>query len=146
MSNADFGILLGLAYQRFVTELNEHLAGRGFDDIRPTYGYVFRALADQRLTTAQLAARLQITSQGMAKIVDEMTFRGYLSKELDLKDARIRLLVLSDRGRRALRAARAFHAGFEEQLGKDGAALRKLLTGLVEGDGKDELARVLRPF
>jgi DNA-binding MarR family transcriptional regulator len=147
MSNTDFGILLGLAYQRFVVELNQHLAAKGFKDIKPTFGYLFRALDGRRLTTAQLAARLQITSQGMAKIVEEAVSAGYLERQADPSDARVKLLGLAPRGLAALKAARAFHRSFETQLGEDGKALRALLTDLVERDGAlDALERVLRPF
>jgi len=39
----DFGVLLGLAFQTFVDHLNASLARHGFADIRPAFGYVFRA-------------------------------------------------------------------------------------------------------
>ncbi len=147
VSTSDFGILLGMAYQRFVVELNEHLVARGFTEIRATYGYVFRALADGEMTTAQLATKLGITNQGMAKIVNEMSLNGYLEKEVNARDGREKLLRLSPRGREALKTARAFHASFERRLGKDGAVLRELLGGIVERDQReDDLARVLRPF
>jgi hypothetical protein len=53
----DFGILLGLAYQRFVDELGAHLSQAGFAGVGGSFGYVLRALAQQPLTTSQLAAR-----------------------------------------------------------------------------------------
>lgn len=147
MSNTDFGILLGLAYQRFVIELNEHLASKGFKIIKPTFGYLLRALDGRKLTTAQLAARLQITSQGMAKIVEEAVSAGYLERQADPSDARVKLLCLAPEGLALLKAARAFHRSFERRLGDDGETLRALLTDLVERDGAtDVLERVLRPF
>ncbi len=148
MSTPDFGILLGLAYQRFVIELNESLAAQGFTGIKPTFGYVFRALGEQTMTTAQLAGRLQITNQGMAKIVDDMTEAGYLEKNHDPADARVKLLSLSARGHAALKAARRFHANFEQELGERKAAtIRKLLTEIVaRGGPEDDLTRTLRPF
>ena len=147
MSNTDFGILLGLAYQRFVFELNEHMASKGFKNTKPTLGYVMRALDGRKLTTAQLAARLQITSQGMAKIVEEAVGAGYLERQADPSDARVKLLCLTRDGLAVLKAARAFHRSFERALGDDGKPLRALLTRIVERDGgSDELERVLRPF
>lgn len=149
MSTPDFGILLGLAYQRFVVDLNAHLATKGFTGIKPTFGYVFRAIGPSgRLTTAQLAAQLHITNQGMAKVVDEMTASGYLEKSDDSGDARVKLLSLSPRGLAALRTARAFHASFEDGLGgRKAATIRKLLSEIVSAGGsEDELARTLRPL
>jgi len=151
VSNLDFGILLGLAYQRFVDELNAHLDHAGFAVNKRTYGYVFRALADQPdMTTAQLAARLGITSQGAAKIVDDMVNTGYLRRAPDPADARARLLRLTDRGTAALAAARAFHQQYEADLiahvGANAVAdLRRALGALVGADDA-ALTRQLRPF
>jgi DNA-binding MarR family transcriptional regulator len=145
--STDFGILLGLAYQRFVIELNEHLASKGFKIIKPTFGYVLRSLDGRKLTTAQLATRLNITSQGMAKIVEEAVTAGYIERQADPSDARVKLLCLTPRGLALLKTARAFHRDFERRLGDDGKTLRALLTLVVEGDGgSDALERVLRPF
>lgn len=142
VSNADFGILLGLAFQRFVNELNEHLAAKGFQDIKPTFGYVLRALADQRRTTAQLAARLGVTSQGMAKIIAEMQAAGIVTAHADPADARLKLLDLSPRGRRMLKAAREFHRDFERRLGDQAPAIRAALTDLATPDGLDRPLRL----
>ncbi|HCT77772.1 MAG TPA: MarR family transcriptional regulator [Micromonosporaceae bacterium] len=146
----DFGILLGLAYQHFVIELNAHLAAKGFSAIKPTYGYVFRALGSERLTTAQLAASLHITNQGMAKMVDEMVASGYVERHADPADARVKLLDLSAHGKAALAAARKFHADFESRLSvqlgeRKVATTRAVLTELVGGASED-LTRTLRPF
>lgn len=147
----DFGILLGLAYQHFVLELNRHLAERGFDSIGPSYGYVFRALGEGRRTTAQLAAQLGITSQGMAKIIDDMEATGYVGRHLDPADARVKLLDLTPRGRAALAAARKFHHDFEARLAgslgpRKVATTRDVLTSLIGAAPADDLSRTLRPF
>jgi DNA-binding MarR family transcriptional regulator len=147
----DFGILLGLAYQHFVIDLNRHLAAQGFAEIGPSYGYVFRALADERRTTAQLAAQLGITSQGMAKIVEDMQSTGYVERHADPRDARVKLLDLTARGRAALAAARRFHHDFEVRLGhKVGkgrvATVRDVLTELVGASPSEDLTRTLRPL
>jgi DNA-binding MarR family transcriptional regulator len=147
----DFGILLGLAYQQFVVQLNEHLAAKGFKAIKPTFGYVFRALESETLTTAQLAAGLQITSQGMAKVVEEMVSAGYLDRRADPADARVRLLQLSAKGRAALATARAFHADFEARLGASAgerrvATTRAVLTELIGVGEAEDLTRSLRPW
>jgi DNA-binding MarR family transcriptional regulator len=149
----DFGILLGLAYQAFVEALHAHLRQQGFDDLGPSFGYVFRVLGVQPLTATQLASRLHLTPQGAAKIVDDMVQRGYVRRQADPDDGRARRLVLAPRGEQALAEARAFHAAFEQRLGeRHGAAavtrLRALLEALVAGsDGPrqpDTSSRLLR--
>src|SRR4051812_1867177 len=109
----DLGILLALAYQRFVVELRAALADAGVDALGRSDGYVFRALADRPLTVSALAARLEISKQGAAQIVDDMERRGLVARRPDPDDRRARLISLTEEGDRALRAARAFHRAFE---------------------------------
>jgi MarR family transcriptional regulator for hemolysin len=149
----DLGILLGLAYQTFVDELNAHLATAGFDGVGPSFGYVFRALLGGSLTTSQLAAGLRITPQGAAKIVDDMVAAGYVERRSDPGDGRARQLHLTGRGRRAVATARRFHAEYEWRLArrcgrKRAAALREVLAEIVDSDAAaaDSAARLLRPM
>jgi DNA-binding MarR family transcriptional regulator len=141
----DLGILLGLAYQVFVDQLNARLAQRGFDDVRPAFGYVFRALADDPLTSGQLALRLGITPQGAGKLVDQMVAAGYLERRPDALDRRTKWLELTRRGRAALNAARDIHQAIERELSAEvGPArlrtLREVLERLVQTDPSSQLA------
>jgi DNA-binding MarR family transcriptional regulator len=145
----DLGILLALAYQEFVRELNAALADQGYDDLGTSDGYVFRALAQAPLTTSGLASRLGISKQGAGQIVADMTRRGYLTSRADPEDGRARLLELSARGRQALAAAHRFHRRYEQRLarrhGRDAAAtLRELLTALAPTDAEGALDPRLR--
>jgi DNA-binding MarR family transcriptional regulator len=142
MAEADLGILLALAFQQFVDELNEHLAERGFDDLARSDGYVFRALDAHPLTTSALAERLGVSKQGAGQLVDDMTRRGYVQSRPDPSDGRARLLELTSRGRRALAAARDFHRRYETRLARRHGRghvddLRVMLTGMAPtyGDG-----------
>src|SRR5690349_20220991 len=121
-ASLDLGILMGLAYQSFTTELRAALAQKGFADLGGAYGYVFRALAEEELSQRELAGRLGITDQGMAKILGEMVERGYVQRRADAEDARIKRLRLDKRGREALAAARRFHAAFEQRLCRETGA------------------------
>ena len=69
MSEHDFGILLGLAYNAFVDDLNAYLREAGFEDIGRSFGYVFRLLADDEMTLRDVAVALEMTSQGAMKTV-----------------------------------------------------------------------------
>jgi DNA-binding MarR family transcriptional regulator len=151
----DFGILLGLAYQAFVDALHTHLRQQGFDDLGPSFGYVFRVLAVQPLTATQLASRLRLTPQGAAKIVDDMVQRGYVLRQADPDDGRARRLVLAPRGEQALAEARAFHAAFEQRLSdlhgvEEVMGVRTMLEALVAGSNgprqTDTSSRLLRPL
>src|SRR6476661_5384823 len=145
----DFGILLALGYQGFVSRLHEDLAGHGYDDLARSDGYVFRALAEAPLTTSALAVRLGVTKQGAGQIVDDMTRRGYLTSRPHPDDARARLLELSERGRGALASARSFHRRYERTLVREHGAeavagLRDLLTEMAEPGADGEVDPRLR--
>jgi DNA-binding MarR family transcriptional regulator len=132
----DFGIVLGLAYTRFVNELHAHLASEGFSDLGRSYGYVFRTLYDGPVTVTAIARGLGITIQGASKLIQEMVERGYVLREADPSDARAKQLTLGPRGESALRAARRFHRTFERRLAREigaerAALLRELLTTLA---------------
>src|SRR5262245_59477919 len=112
----DFGILLGLAYQQFVDALNAHLREVGFADLKPSFGYVIRAVDHEPLTATHLASRLHMTPQGAAKLIDELVDRGYIQRLADQTDRRARRLMLATRGEQLLKEARAFHHAFEKQF------------------------------
>ena len=148
----DLGILLGLAYQGFVDRLRAELERQGFDDLGGAYGYVFRALADEQPSQRELARRLGITDQGMAKIIAEMVERRYVARRPDPDDSRVNRLSLDTRGQAALRAARRFHAAFERELARDLGApavrrLRQILDRIAHRAGDREAAGArLRPM
>ena len=147
----DFGILLGAAYAAFTEWLRTEMRASGFDDLGPSYGYVFRALGEGSMTLTELAAGLGMTTQGAAKIVAAMTAGGYVCSTPDPADGRAKRLALDERGRRALRRARALHASYERRLvrrlGEGRAAdLRQALTLVGESGEVDAASRVLRPM
>ena len=148
----DLGILLALAFSAFATELRTSMAAAGYDDLHRSFGYVARNLAERPLTLSELAQRLDITSPGALKIVQQMEDAGYLERLPDPADARAKHLRLTRRGRSALAAAREFHARFERDLearfgSKKVQALREVMGDIVarhESDGGAPVA--LRPM
>ena len=152
MDGLDFGILLGLAYQGFTDRLRAALAAQGFTDLGGAYGYVFRALAAEELSQRELAERLGISDQGMAKILEEMRTRRYLERFQDPQDGRVRRFRLAARGREALRAARRYHAADERRLARALGAtgvrdLRRMLLAVAQVAGNaDEAHARLRPM
>ena len=152
----DFGILLTAALAVFKSRLHAHLARAGYDDLGASFGFVFRSLAERPLSLAELSARLGISSQGALKIVVEMEARGYVARQDDEVDRRVRRLSLTQRGRAALREARRFHAATERQLihavgARQVAGARAALAALaaLAQEGVTDsvpLAAVARPF
>ena len=101
----DLGILLTLAVRGFVDSLHAELRVRGFADLRPPYGVVFRALRDKPLTLTELAARLGVTKQSAAKVVNEMEAKKFLRRKGSPTDGRAKTLELTARGREAMATA-----------------------------------------
>ena len=115
----DLGVLLTIALGAFKERLHAHLADAGYGDLGPSFGFVFRSLADGPLSLVEVARRLGITAQGALKIATEMVDRGYVERQDDPDDKRVRRLALTSRGRAALREARRFHQMVEKELVKD---------------------------
>jgi DNA-binding MarR family transcriptional regulator len=143
---ADLGILLTVSLRGFVDLLHGELGRKGFADVRPPFGVVFRSLRDGPLTLTDLAARLGVTKQAVAKVVSEMAGKGLLRRRPDARDSRAKLLELTPRGRRAMSTAIGIGADIErrlrEQVG-DGPVdgLTQTLTAFVElAGGSAELA------
>jgi DNA-binding MarR family transcriptional regulator len=149
----DLGVLLTLALEAFKDRLHAHLARAGYDDLGPSFGFVFRSLADRPLSLVELAARLQISSQGALKIATEMEGRGYVERQDDATDRRIRRLALTSRGRSALREARRLHATVERELtdalGTESVANARAVLETLAGEAAHDptsWARAGRPF
>src|SRR5215212_995248 len=150
-ADTDLGVLLTLATGTFKERLHAHLATSGYDDLGPSFGFVFRSLADRPLSLAALASRLGISSQGALKIVVEMEERGYVERRDDEVDRRVRRLLLTTRGRAGLREARRFHARVERDLlttlGAAKVAGARAVLEVLAGDVTDATwASAARPF
>ncbi|BCS31066.1 hypothetical protein TBR22_A02660 [Luteitalea sp. TBR-22] len=145
----DFGVLLNLAFVAFKDALDADLAAAGFDDIGSSFGYVFRLLADQPCSLSELASRLGMSSPGALKVVDDMVDKGYVARHADPDDRRVKRLELTDRGRAALRRARAFHARYERELarrlGAQQVAETRRLLEEVAAAVREPRGRVPRP-
>jgi DNA-binding MarR family transcriptional regulator len=150
MSSADridFGVLLNLAFGALKGRLHDHMRAAGFDDLGPSFGYVFRLLDRESPSLAELAVTLGMTPQGALKIVSDMTAKGYVNRADDVADARVRRLVLAPRGQRALAEARKFHSRFERELGKQlGERRVASARGVLEAMAAEGKEKEVRPF
>jgi DNA-binding MarR family transcriptional regulator len=128
--------LLRLSGQ-LVDGIQEGLARRGFDDVRPAHGFAFARISDGDATTADLAEHLGITKQAAGQLVEYLVDHGYVVRRPDERDARARLLLLTERGWACTAAAEAAASetvdGWKSQLGpaefgRLRAALRTITT------------------
>lgn len=114
-----------------------HLRGAGFGDLTLAQGRLAARIGEDGTRLTELAAAAQVTKQSAGFLVDQLERSGYVERRRDPSDARARLVVMADRGRRAQAAARemerAVEAEWEEHLGAERmAALRTALLDLRE--------------
>ena len=129
----DLSILLVAANRCLVDRL--HLAARevGAHDMRPSFGFVIRAVAAEEPTVGRLAELLGTTKQAASKLSDDMVDRGYLLRATDRRDRRRTRLRLAAKGRRVHERARAESMAIERELRNElgDAAIDGLRDGLL---------------
>jgi DNA-binding MarR family transcriptional regulator len=140
MSEPDFAILTIGAARIITDRLGAAVERAGIDDMRPAFGFVIRALAEQPRTLTELAELLAVTKQAAIKVVDEMESRGLVERHADPADRRAKVLVLTERGRRVRRAALTASGRMEAELRRDLGddqvdAFRAVLARFLERHG-----------
>lgn len=85
--------------------IDEGVAARGFEDVRPAHGFAFARLSPDGATATELAGHLGVTKQAAGQLVEELVRKGYVERGPHPDDARARLIVLTERGRACTRAA-----------------------------------------
>lgn len=111
----------------------------GFADVRPAHGYVFQRLIGARPTIGDIARDLGMTQQGASKLVVELETLGYVSREADPDDSRIRRVTLTRRGRDCIEAARAARADLQRALAERVGERRLATTTAVLAEFADLL-------
>ena len=146
MSEPDLAILITAANRCVADRLGEAVATAGGGAMRPSFGFVLRAVAAEQPTVSRLAELLGVSKQGASRLADDMVSLGYLERTGDPADRRRTHLRLSAAGERirarALAESHAMEDELRERFGdRHVRQLRALLTDFVERHGGgDELA------
>jgi DNA-binding MarR family transcriptional regulator len=106
---------MAMAYRLLVDSLHEELAERGWQDVRPQYGYVLLACRERPTTSGEIAALFGVSKQAAGKLIDAMVQSGLLLRRSSAEDARAKPLVLSPRGRRLLVTVEEVYTALEEE-------------------------------
>jgi DNA-binding MarR family transcriptional regulator len=93
--------------KQLVDDVQDGLVRRGFDDIRPAHGFAFVRISEGDATTSDVAKHLGVSKQAAGQLVEYLVDHGYVERTLDPRDARARLLALTDRGWACTAAAEA---------------------------------------
>jgi DNA-binding MarR family transcriptional regulator len=133
-------------------EVTRRLEARGFTGLRFSHGFLVQRLVESEQPIAALAQALDVTQQAVSKTVGELERLGYVRRRPDPRDARVRLVSLTGRGRAAVDAAREERAAvvgeLRDRIGprRVDAATRVLREVLeVHGAGAAVRARRVRP-
>ncbi|WP_084963648.1 MarR family winged helix-turn-helix transcriptional regulator [Thermoactinospora rubra] len=136
LDTGTLALFLGTAAAAVV---QDDLEAAGFTGLRLSHGYLVQHLVESEPTVGELAVKLEVTQQGASKAVAELERLGYAERFADPRDARVRRVRLTSRGRDAVEAARRARRSLEErfrrrigedQLGEARAVLADLLDEL----------------
>ncbi|WP_447007577.1 MarR family winged helix-turn-helix transcriptional regulator [Saccharothrix isguenensis] len=121
-----------------VAGLAEHLAGRGFADLRPTHVVnVLRHIECDGTRPTVLAQRAGMTPQAISEMVAHLEQAGYVRRVADPTDGRARVVIFAERGAAAATAAERYFAELEDRSARAVGAERF-------HDTKAALAQILR--
>ena len=146
MTEPDLAILLTAANRCVADRLREAVATAGGGAMRPSFGFVLRAVHAEAPTVSRLAEMLGVAKQGASRLADDMVDLGYLERTGDPTDRRRTRLRLSPAGERirarALAESYAMEDELRERFGDTPVHnLRALLTDFIERHGgAEELA------
>src|SRR5437763_6369731 len=132
------GFLLAKAAQRWNELLAGKFAGRGFADVRPSYGSILVPLFEEDgPRMGELARRARLSKQTMTTMVRLLERDGLVVRVPDPGDGRASLIHLTERARAfqpvAEEVLRELEARVEETLTKQEATvLKRALKGVIE--------------
>jgi DNA-binding MarR family transcriptional regulator len=96
----DFAILITAANRCIADRLINAVATVGGDRMRPSFGFVLRAVAAEQPTVSRLAELLGVTKQAASRLADDMVTLGLLERSELAGDRRHKRLHLSPTGRK----------------------------------------------
>ncbi len=129
----NLGLLCFIAYRALETRVLDALVDAGFDDVTASQGRVFARIGPSGTRVGDLAEQAQVTKQTATATVDRLERAGYVRRVPDPADARARLVVIAERGEKALLVARAVETEVEaEWVQYVGATAARQLRSALE--------------
>jgi DNA-binding MarR family transcriptional regulator len=149
LKGLDLSLVSLFAGLALAEEVQRRMAAEGFDDARFGHGFVFQHLVAGPLPIGDLARAMDVTQQRASKATAELEALGYVRREPDPADARVRRIALTQRGWGAIEAARRARASIlehlRERLGPERvAAAEALLCDVLRETGADAAVQARR--
>ena len=113
---------LVLLFRAFEDDLIAAARKAGFDDITVSDLQIMHFIDPKGSLATDISKRAGITKQAVGKAVTSLVERGYLRRQDDPDDARAKVIVLSDRGRKlfdaGVKAIQKIELRYENAIGK----------------------------
>jgi DNA-binding MarR family transcriptional regulator len=94
-------MLMRLLQQHYTHLVDAALRDAGFGDVRPGNAKVFPFVPPEGISVGEIAVLAGVRKQTMAEAVDQLARAGYLERRPNPRDARSRLIFLTERGKAA---------------------------------------------
>lgn len=101
----NLGVSLFIPYRYTEDRIFQAVQDAGFDDWTLAQCRVFQRIDTNGSRLTDLAVEAQMSKQSAGVMVDQLERLGYVRRVPDPTDGRARLIVLEERGRRAVEAA-----------------------------------------
>lgn len=108
------GLLLYLPYRYLEERVLEALAEQGYP-ITASQARVFQRIGPHGSRLVDLAAATSLTKQSIGFLVDQLETAGYVTRETDVRDARVRLVTITPSGRKLVEAGARVGAKVERE-------------------------------
>lgn len=118
VEEADLDLSLAALFAGYALndEVQRRLHAAGFDGLRFAHGFLIQHLVEEGRPVGELAQLMGVTQQAVSKTVRELEGLGYVERRSADRDARVRVVTLTQRGRRALETARTQRRDLIEEL------------------------------
>ncbi|MEV6536119.1 MarR family transcriptional regulator [Streptomyces sp. NPDC051639] len=95
---AELALLLLGGFQSMVDDVHGELARRGHPGVRASHEFALRAIDEGADTASELGRRLSVSKQGAARTIAALEKLGYVEREDDPSDGRLKRLRVTGRG------------------------------------------------
>lgn len=95
---AELALLLLAGFQSMVDDVHGELASRGHEGVRASHEFALRAIDAGADTATKLGRSQSVSKQAAAKTIAALERLGYVEREADPDDARLKRLRVTARG------------------------------------------------
>jgi DNA-binding MarR family transcriptional regulator len=89
-------LLIG-SFRGIIDELNWHLDGLGYEEVRPLHGFALQSIDESGVSITEFARRLGVTKQAGAKTAASMESLGLVRRRTDPGDSRASVITRTPR-------------------------------------------------